>query len=213
MTIWPKMSLTVLLCALLSLGGCFSLARDPNPPRHYVLGGGAGDASSMVAPVRTSIGLRPPRLAEYLASPYIVVRRGVHRVGFSEFDRWGEDVAHGISRTLARHMAARAPSLRMETTPWPAAALPEYIIQTHLLHFEGVAPEEPLVLKGEAHLLATWEISRRLDGTLLAGGTTEVRLADWTVGDFDALVGLLDAALDTLAAELVLGMETAALVP
>lgn len=209
MKIRPRTTRPVLLCMLLALSGCFSLARDPNPPRHYVLGGGTVGATSMVAPVRTSIGLRPPRLADYLASPFIVVRRGVHRVGFSESDRWGEDVAHGIGRTVARHMAAREASLRMETTPWPATAIPDYIIQMHFLHFEGVAPEDPLVSKGEAHLLATWEISRRQDGALLASGTTEVRSPEWTVGDFDALVGLLDAALDTLAAELVRGLETA----
>jgi uncharacterized lipoprotein YmbA len=199
----------MLLCTLLALGGCFSLSREPTPARHYVLGGVSDDASAVVAPARTTIGLRPPRLAEYLASPFIVVRQGVHRIGFSEFDRWGEDLGHGISRAIVRRMATRAPSFRVETTPWVTTAMPEYIIQMALLRFEGVAPDDPLASHGDAHLLATWEISRRQGGALLAGGTTEVRQPDWAIGDYDALVRLLDEALDTLAAELVLGMQAA----
>lgn len=212
MTHWPRTTRFLLLCTLLALGGCFSLARAPSSPRHYVLGGGAAGAASAavaVAPSRTSIGLRPPRLAEYLATPFIVVRHDVHQVGLSEFDRWGEDVVHGIGRTVARSMTARAPSLRVETTPWSTTAQPEYLIEMDFLRFEGVAPTDPLAVGGEAHVLATWEITRRGDGSLLASGTTEVREPGWTVGDFHGLVGLLDAALETLAADLVLGLEAA----
>jgi len=209
MTNWPSTTRSMLLCTLLALGGCFSLSREPTPARHYVLGGVSDDASAVVAPARTTIGLRPPRLAGYLASPFIVVRQGVHRIGFSEFDRWGEDLGHGISRAIVRRMATRAPSFRVETTPWVTTAMPEYIIQMALLRFEGVAPDDPLASHGDAHLLATWEISRRQGGALLAGGTTEVRQPDWAIGDYDALVRLLDEALDTLAAELVLGMQAA----
>ena len=65
----------VLLLLLLSLAGCFGLNRGAPAPRHYVLGAdGAGDATAR--PVAGgaepgTIGLRPLRLAEYLASPLI----------------------------------------------------------------------------------------------------------------------------------------------
>lgn len=206
---WPRTTRFLLLCTLLAVGGCFSLARAPSTPRHYVLGGGADAAASTAAPARTTIGLRPPRLAEYLATPFIVVRRGTHQVGFSDFDRWGEGLIEGIGRTVARRMAAQAPSLRVETTPWPTTAQPEYVIEMDVLRFEGVAPTDALAVEGEAHLLATWEITRRRDGSLVASGATEVREPGWTVGDFDGLVALLDAALDTLGAELVRELEAA----
>lgn len=209
MTTWPRTTRFLLLSVLLAVGGCFSLARDPSPPRHYVLGGGANAAASSAASARTTIGLRPPRLAEYLATPFIVVRRDVHQIGFSDFDRWGEGLIDGIGRTVARSMSSRAPSLRVETTPWPTTAQPEYVIEMDVLRFEGVAPGDALAVTGEAHILATWEIIRRPDGALVANGTTEVREPGWTVGDFHGLVALLDAALDTLAAELVLGLEAA----
>lgn len=209
MTPWPRTTRFLLLSALLAVGGCFSLAREPSPPRHYVLGGGANVAASTAAPAGTTIGLRPPRLAEYLATPFIVVRRDIHQIGFSDFDRWGEDVAEGIGRTVARRMSQRAPSLRVETTPWSTTAQPEYVIEMDVLRFEGVAPGDVPAEAGEAHILATWEITRRRDGALAASGTTEVREPGWTVGDFHGLVALLDAALDTLAAELLLGLEAA----
>jgi len=202
-----------LILLLLALPGCFSLSRGAPIQQHYVLSGGApAPRVTVLAPSVTetlSIGLRPPRLAEYLASPFIVVRQGTHRVGFSEFDRWGEDLARGVNRSLATHIVARSPEYRVESAPWPAGAQPEYLIQVQLLRFEGVAPEDPLTRAGEAHLLATWEILRSGDGTVLAHGTTEVRSDGWAVGDFDGLVGLLDAGLDRLAEDLLQGLERA----
>lgn len=211
-----KTARPILLCLLVSLSGCFSLSKGAPALKHYVLGaGGHAERAPRGAVVEVEpgsaptalIGLRPPSLADYLANSYIVVRRGIHRVGFSEFDRWGEDLARGVGRTLAGHMAARSPAHRVEAAPWPPGTRPEKLIQVHLLRFEGVAPEDTLAVAGEAHLLANWEILDAADGALLLSGTTEVRSAGWTVGDFDGLVGLLDAALDALAEDLVLGME------
>lgn len=201
----------LLLCLLLTLSGCFSLAREARVQHHYVLGA-SGQTEGTVREGRSVaesavIALRPPRLAEYLASPYIVVRRGTHRIEISELDRWGEDLARGVSRTLAQRMAARLPAHRVESAPWPPGARPEYVIRLHLLRFEGVAPDDPLASAGEAHLLATWEILGSSDGAVLGSGTTEVRSGGWTIGDFDELVSLLDAGLDTLAEDLVLQLE------
>lgn len=201
----------LLLFLLLTLSGCFSLSREASVQQHYVLGTG-GQAqppplAQQPAAESTVIGLRPPRLAEYLASPFIVVRTGTHRVGFSELHRWGEDLARGINRTLAAHIVDRVPVHRVESAPWPPGAPPEYLIQVHVLRFEGVRPEDPLAPEGQAHLRATWEILRSRDGSVLGSGTTEVRSTQWRVGDFDALVGLLDAGLAILADDLVLEME------
>lgn len=211
MKTWTAARRPILLCLLLGVPGCFGLNRGAPAPRHYVLGTD-GPAEGAVVEPRTAgdavVGLRPPRLAEYLSSPLIVVRQGTHRIGFSEFHRWGEDLARGVNRNLARRLSARLPGHRVEAAPWPPAAQPEYMIQVHLLRFEGVAPPEPLAAAGEAHLLATWEIlGTSGDGGVVGSGSTEVRSGGWTVGDFDALVGLLDAGLDTLAEELAFELE------
>jgi uncharacterized protein len=201
----------ILFCLLLALSGCFGLSRGGPAQEHYVLGtGGQAERPALgqqPAAAPAMIGLRPPRLAEYLASPFIVVRRGTHRVEFSESHRWGEVLARGINRTLAAHLGTRSPAHRVEAAPWSPGAQPEYLIQVHVLRFEGVAPEASMSRAGEAHLLATWEILRSRDGSVLVSGTTEVRSSGWTVGDFARLVGLLDDGLATLAEDLVLGLE------
>ncbi|TVR59436.1 MAG: membrane integrity-associated transporter subunit PqiC [Gemmatimonadales bacterium] len=205
-----------LLITLLSLAGCFSLSRQAPPQQHYVLGAGeARERAALLADPVTEdstgdvIGLRPPRLADYLATPFIVVRRGGHRVEFSEYHRWGEDVGRAINRTVAGRLAARTQHHRIEVAPWPVGISPDRMIQLQILHFEGLATEPPGDTEGRAHLLATWEILRAGDGAVLARGTTDVTEEGWTVGDFDGLVNLLDAALDVLADDLARALQRA----
>jgi hypothetical protein len=198
---------------VLALAGCFSLGRSTPPTRYYVLGADARPADT-VSPAPTGpssgvvIGLLHPQFAEYLETPFIVVREGPHQIGFSEFHRWGETLERGVTRTVAGYMTGRKPSWRVSSTPWPPGAQPAYLIQLHFLHFEGVAPENPAAAEGEVHVLATWEIRRVEDGAALARGTTELREPGWTVGDFAELVGLLDAGLARLAEDLVLRLES-----
>jgi uncharacterized protein len=205
-----------LLATLLSPAGCFSLSRSAPLQQHYVLGAGgppehaAPPGGRLVAdPGGHLIGLRLPRLADYLATPFIVVRRGTHQVEFSEYHRWGEDLGRAINRVVAGRMASRTPPHHVAAAPWPGGTSPDHVIQVHILRFEGVARQDPGSGEGEAHLLATWEILRPLDGALVARGTTEVREGGWSVGDFDGLVRLLDAGLEILAEDLALGLERA----
>lgn len=198
-----------LFSSLLALTGCFSLSRDSPAQSYYVLGAGADTASAVEAPALSEavVGLRSPRISEYLTARFIVVRSGRHQIGFSQFDRWGESLAPGVNRAVAGHMRARAPQLRVEVVPWPEGVRPDYLIQVHLTRFEGVTPEDPGATEGEAHLRASWEILRREDGERIARGTTEVREEGWTIGDFDELVTLLEAGLVTLAHDLISALE------
>ena len=208
-----------LLGTLLSLASCFSLSRSAPPQQHYVLGAG-GPAEHAAPPANQTksdasellIGLRPPRLADYLASPFIVVRRGMYQVEFSEYHRWGEDLGRAINRTVADRIAARAPPHRVVAAPWPSGTSADHVIEVHILRFEGVAPEASVNGEAEAHLLATWEILHPQNGSVVARGTTEVREGGWSVGDFDGLVRMLNAGLETLAEDLVLALDRA-LVP
>jgi hypothetical protein len=49
---------------------------------------------------------------------------------------------------------------------------------------------------------ASWEIIRQQDGTVLDRGTTEFREGGWRVGDYAALVALMDRGLVVLARDL-----------
>lgn len=203
-----KATRLLLVSILLAPWGC-SLSRHAPPQQHYVLG--AGPPPHVTAPVvasdRPIIGLRPPRLAAYLDSPYIVIRRGPHRVVFSEFHRWGEDLAHGVGRAVAAHLASGAPSWRVVIAPWGPGSQPDYVVQLHVLRFEGVVPDAPGTSEGEAHLRATWEITRRENGQLLSRGTTEVGEPGWPMEDFEGLVNRLDQGLATLAEAVLADLE------
>jgi hypothetical protein len=205
MTMQLKARRTVLIIPFVVLGmtGCFSLGRNPPADRHYVLGGGLPSDTASPDFAALTIGVRRVQLASYLATPLIVVRHGTHRITFSEFHRWGEDLDGGIARAVAANLAARASVQRVDVAPWPIRERYDFLIQINVSRFEGAVPEESTATEGEVHLLATWEIMRQQDGAMLAGGTTDFRERGWRVDDYAGLLTMLDRGLNVLADDLV----------
>lgn len=198
------------LCGALALAGC-SLNRGAPPEQHYVLGGGRSQESA-AAPRDLdglAVGMRRLQLAAYLESPSVVVRRGdrAQELSLSEFHRWSEPLGDGINRAVAGYLTAGAPFRVVDVAPWPARAKHDYLIELHVLRFEGVAPEDPAATQGEAHVLATWAIVRPADGEVLARGTTDYRQDGWRVGDYPGLVALLDGGVQALSADLMSSLE------
>jgi uncharacterized lipoprotein YmbA len=195
------------LTGCLSLAGCFSLSRPTPPVEHFVLGGARPPEVQTASRASIAVGVRRLQLTPYLRTPFIVVRRGAQRITFSEFHRWGEDLGEGINHTLAYYLASRVPYARLDVAPWPLATQHDYLIELRVLQFEGLAPDEGFAREGEARLLATWQIIRQEDGEVVGQGSTDFRQAGWTVGDYAALVALLDSGLDALATELATDLE------
>lgn len=198
------------LFALAALTGCFSLGREAPTEKHFVLGGSPIPVNfapnDRLSGLR--IGLRQIELAEYLESPLIVVRQGRHRVSYSEFNRWGGTLSSGVNRAVEEYLKALAPLGAVDVAPWASRATHDYLIQVHLLHLEGLAPEEPTALEGGARVMAKWEIINPPDGAVLVRGTTDYEVDNWTVGDYSGLVDRLDAGLWELARDLVAALET-----
>jgi uncharacterized lipoprotein YmbA len=194
-----SVELRVLLIALVAaaLPGCFSLGRDSPTMEQYVIGGSR--LADTLAPIPglegVAVGVRRLDLAPYLASPAIVVRRGEREIVTSDFHRWAEDPAHGISRAVARHLADAGSLRAVDVAPWPVRSRYDYLVQLHVTRFEGVVAEAPNVSRGTAHVQVAWEIIRQRDETLLARGESEHREDGWSVGDFADLVALLDQGL------------------
>lgn len=194
---------TIMLCGLLAQAGCFKLGRDTPVLQQYVLAGGGAQASAAAPPPADGIiiGVRRLDLAPYLDMPAIVVRRGAHEIVISEFHRWGEDPGAGINRALAGHLRVTPGVRAADVAPWSPRAPHDYLIQLHVLRFEGVA--DSLASQGEAQLRATWEIIRPDDGAVLARGSTDYRQQGWHVGDYASLVRLLDQGLSGVARDVV----------
>jgi len=200
------------LCfALATLTGCFSLARPTPLLERYVLGGAAGPGTDAGDGEGLTVGLRRLDLAPYLGTPAIVLRRGAHQIVLSDLHRWGEDPALSINHAVARYLGAEDGVGAAHVAPWPADSRHEYLVQLHVTRFEGVAAAEPSPgEEGEAHLQASWEIIRESDGVIVARGTTDHREAGWTVGDYAALVAMLDRGLVVLARDVAAGLGEAA---
>jgi uncharacterized lipoprotein YmbA len=193
------------IAAVLATSGCFSLSRDTPPLEQYVLGGTPTSSAGALSPdpAGVTIGLRRLDLTPYLASPSIIVRRGAHQMIVSEYHRWGEDPVAGINRAFAAYLAATTPVRAVDVAPWPVRSRHDFVVQLHVARFEGVAPEDGLAVEGEAHLLASWEMHRPHDGAVLARGGTDYRAGGWRVGDYAALVTLLDGGLNHMAGDIV----------
>lgn len=198
-------ALRLLAVILLSgLSGC-SLSRDTPQLRQYVLGA-AMSASSAVSAAEASevpglvVGVRRLQLADYLAQPGIVTRRGANEVIVSEFHRWGEDLDEGITRVAARRLAATSQVAVADVAPWPTRTPHDYLLQIRVSRFEGAAATSGMA--GAAQMVADWDIIEPRGGAVLARGHTSYHETGWTVGDYDGLVMLLDRGLVEMAGEI-----------
>lgn len=210
MTIDTRAGVFTILVILL-LAGCLNLNPSVPSTRYYVLDGGTLDGGAALDQRLdgVSIGLKKLQIAPYLESVRMVVRNGTHRVSFSEFDRWGEDLAQGINRTVANRIAARLPARRVEAAPWSSGTRHDYVIQVRVLRFEGVTPHPDTPAgstDGAVHLLAEWEVLDDVGQELRAAGTTDYRRDGWRVNDHAQLVSLLNEALQALSEDLVAGI-------
>lgn len=197
-------TLLSLAAVILVASGCFRLSRTSPAVERYVLGGahpawndeGARDSLAL------SIGLRRLDLAPYLSTLAIVVRRADNEIITTGFHRWAESPGAGLNRAVSGYLAA-APGIRsVDVAPWPVRSEHDYLVQLHVTRMEGVAPAAASA-RGEAHLMARWEILRPSDGALVARGATDHHAGDWAVDDYAGLVTRIDGGLVVLARELV----------
>jgi uncharacterized lipoprotein YmbA len=197
------------LWAVLLLTACPRVFRDEEPLRHYTLGAIVPEALAVAngGLAGLAIGLRQPRLADYLTAQFIAVRPHPNQVRLTRHHRWGGSLDREIGRALAEYLAARAPFDRVDLVPWPPRAVYDYIIELEVLRFDAVLPGGRDSRLGQAHLRANWDIIRARDAEVVASGTTDLRQPGWPVDDYPALVGLLDDALRALADELVTQLQ------
>ncbi len=190
------------LSAVLGAAGCFSLARPTPPLQEFVLGGSAkAEAAAQARDTGgVTVGLRRLDLAPYLATTAIVVRRG-SRIETSGFRRWGEEPSAGIMRAVAVSLRAAPAILAVDIAPWQVRAPHDYLVQLHVSHLEGVVADNPAATEGEVHVMASWEILRAQDGSLMARGETDRRETGWKVGDYLGLVQRIDNGLTGLASD------------
>ncbi|PSQ92329.1 MAG: hypothetical protein BRD30_02555 [Bacteroidetes bacterium QH_2_63_10] len=204
------------LCAVavgliaLSTAGCVRLLEPRKSNATYYLLSSPSDLDTLSTDTTgLKVGLRQPRLASYLDATRIVRRHGPNTVQFSEFQQWGEDLSQGIGRTVAFALERQANIRSVEVVPWPKGVTFDYVLELHVLGFEGVGPPPPPpdaddapVPEGHSRMVVQWTIRNPADNTLLARDLVRHQEKGWRVTDYQALVLRLSTSLDVLAQDI-----------
>lgn len=210
------------LCAVavgliaLSTAGCVRLLEPRKGSATYYLLSDTSDLDTLSTDTTgLKVGLRQPRLASYLDATRIVTRRGSNTIQFSEFHRWGEDLSRGIGRTVALALERQSGIQSVEVVPWPEGAMFDYVLELHVLSFEGVGPPPPPpdaddapVPEGHSRMVAQWTIRDPADNTLLARDLVRHQGTGWQVTDYQALVSRLSTSLNVLAKDIGARLRT-----
>lgn len=187
-----------------SVAGCVRLLEPRTSDATYYLLDRPQQDPGTTDTTGLSVGLRQPRLASYLDATRIVTRRGPHRLVFSEFHRWGEDLGRGISRNVALGLEAHPKIHSVEAVPWPEGSTFDYIVELHILSFEGIGPppdpeaDDDTPPEGSSQMIVQWTIRPPEADTALVREKSHHRTENWRLNDYEALVANLSRALDVL---------------
>lgn len=199
----------VAVSGLLAVGCVRLLEPRPSNTKYYLLESRL-DAETELSAEGLRLGLRKPRLADYLDTPTIVTRHEDHEIRFSEFHRWGENLGTAFNRTVGLNLEAQPGIASTEVVPWPQGTAFDYVVQLRVLRFEGVGPPPPgpdadddaPVPTGHTQMTVTWTIFGPEGGTVRTQGRTQHRMDDWPVTDYAGLVSHLDSSLVVLAEDI-----------
>jgi uncharacterized lipoprotein YmbA len=200
-----KRSLPLLALGLL-LAGCGGLFPPPqaDPTRYFVLTGPPPGPAA--AGGRLRLGLRTVELAAYLKSPDMIVREGTNELALQDYARWGEPLEAGIARLLRERLLDAGGVGRVDLQPFPLDSARDYDVSISVLRCEGGSGPGT---RRSARFLATFEITKPGDGSLVARRTFAAPDAAWNGTDFAELAALLSADVGTLGQEIVEALPVA----
>lgn len=198
------------LAALLASGCVRILEPRQTNITYYLLDGSPGGDTVTTDSDGLDVGLRQPRLASYLDAARIVRRSGTNEIDFSEFHRWGETLSSAINRVVALNLKNQPGVRSTEIVPFARAARFDYIVQLHVLRFEGRGPAPPgpevdsdaPVPTGTSQMVIRWTVYDPDGQTVVAQGTSRDTRGNWPVTDYEALVSRLDASLNIVAEDI-----------
>ena len=178
--------------ALLLLPAC-SLLRGarPDPTRFFVL---TAVDKKTDAPVATTLGLDHVELPEYLLRDSIVSRSASNQIAVAYYDRWGEPLRDGFSRTLRRDLESELGAGHVFGQPFEPSQLPALTVDVDVRHLEHVAGQG-------ATLEAEWTLRERAKGTVVLVHATKLTVPA-PDKDPGAEVAALSKAVSMMSAEI-----------
>lgn len=207
---------TCALLFLIALGGLLAvgcvrlLEPRPSNTKYYLLESSLEPETADASNTGLRVGLRKPRLADYLDTPTIVTRHGNNEIRFSEFHRWGEDLGAALNRVVGLNLEAQPGIASVEVVPWSKGATFDHVVQLRVLRFEGVGPPPPgpnadddaPIPTGHSKMTVSWTVFGPEGDSMRTHGRTQHRIDDWPVTDYAALVSRLDSSLVVLSEDI-----------
>jgi uncharacterized lipoprotein YmbA len=171
---------------------CSVLSPQRDPTQYFVLT--ASERAAAPAATAAVLGVEHVQLPEYLIRNELVTRSAANQLQVAEFQRWGEPLKEGFSRTLRHDLENELGAGHVVAAPFDAASRPSLVLDVEVRRFERVATEG-------AVLEASWTIRDGKSGTTLA--THDARAQRPVAGDDPrATVAALSSAVAALAAEI-----------
>jgi uncharacterized lipoprotein YmbA len=192
MTMTARYYLLCFVGALPFAGACSFLKPKADPTKFFVLTSEQRKAPAV--PAQKMLGVDRIELPGYLTQPEIVTRTESNQVKNAEYDRWGESLKDGFSRTLRNDLENQLGAGRVLAAPFDPSHRPALILDVEVRRFERVLPDG-------AVLDATWSLRDGATGTVLL--TKEASLRQPVArNDTETTVAALSTALNALAAEI-----------
>jgi uncharacterized lipoprotein YmbA len=192
MTTTARVCLLGLIAALPLAEACSFLKPKADPTQYFVLTSDEHDAQA--APAQKVLGVDRIELPEYLLRSELTTRTASNQLKVADYDRWGEPLKDGFSRTLRSDLESRLGAGHVVTAPFDPSHKPALIVDVEVRRFERVLP-------GGVELEATWSLRDGVNGTVLA--TKEASVHQPVAGeDTRATVSALSAALAALATQI-----------
>jgi hypothetical protein len=170
----------------------------PVSSRFFVLS--ADDASVAGGPLPIAVGVGPVQLPGYLDRPQIATRTGPNAISYSETDRWGEPLQHGVVDVLMVDLGRRLQTDRITAFPFALGLPRDYDVIVDVFHFEASAEEG-------VRVEALWRIRDAASGEERVAKVAQLsRPAPG--GDSGAVAAALSAALGDLADQIASALRT-----
>jgi len=190
-----RAALPILAAVLATGAGCVSLKRTPEA-RFFVLRSVAEPPAAPAGNVqRGFVGVMPVRLPGHLDRPQLVTWTAPGELRIDEFQRWGEPLDSGFTRTLAENLAILLPEHFVARSPWRASAVPRCRVVTELRVFG-------LQSNGEVRLDGRWALLPARGEQPLARGTASLGRGPLASGPTGVDPGAEVEAMSELIAEL-----------
>jgi len=133
----------------------FSGCRAKTPPVSFYTLAPLQEASTPKNPESSqniSIGIGPVSLPDFLNKPQIVTRKGVSKIQYSEFNRWGGYLDKAFLRVVSENLSVLLSTDQVKIFPWGGKTEPLYQVDFDVKQFDGN-------LGDNAELNVIWRIS------------------------------------------------------